>query len=98
MSNKEYTDIIEAMTALATPASTRNKLNKILVRTEDHILKNAIPPVINLLDSSNVRIKVTVRTTQEPHAKLFKYCKSVIASKKPQWQILAEKNGWGPIK
>lgn len=93
---KDYIDIIEAVTAVATPTLTRNKLNKVRARTEDRRLQLLLDSAIRLLDESGVRATVSLKLTKPEYGKLHSYCEAVVTSSKPQWQILAEQNGWGP--
>ena len=94
---KDYIDIIEAVTAIATVTSTRNKLNSVRARTEDQRLKNLLDSAIRLLDQSGTRASVSLNLRKQEYGNLHRYCDAVLVSFKPQWQILAEQNGWGPL-
>ncbi|RJF96922.1 hypothetical protein D3870_21380 [Noviherbaspirillum cavernae] len=91
---KDYVDTIEAITSLATVTSIRNKLSKVRARTEDQRLAGLLDTAIRLLDTSGVRATFTLNLTKPEYGKLHAYCKAVVDSIKPQWQIVAERNGW----
>lgn len=92
----DYVSVIEAVTATTTLTTTRNKLNKVRARTEDQRLKTLLDPAIRLIDQTNIVARVSLRLTTPEYGKLHAYCEAVIASAKPQWQILAERHGWTP--
>lgn len=91
---KDYIDAVEALTSLATVTSIRNKLNKVRARTEDQKLVALLDTAIRILDAANVRSAITLSLRKAEYGALHAYCKQVIDSIKPQWQILAERNGW----
>ncbi|HEX2531522.1 MAG TPA: hypothetical protein VHK70_08640 [Burkholderiaceae bacterium] len=91
---KDYVDTIEALTSLATITFIRNKLNKVRARTEDQKLIGLLDTAIRVLDAANVRSAVTLSLRKAEYGALHAYCRQVIDSIKPQWQILAECNGW----
>jgi hypothetical protein len=101
MSN-EYNKVIEACTSLATIASIQNKLNRIYISTEDNQLQSLLKPaLVNLVTVQREAVsrKVSSHKSQcnlgnSPFKELAIYCKKTLASSKPQWQVLAERNGW----
>jgi len=95
---KDYVETVEALTTLATMTSIRNKLNKVRARTEDQRLATLLDTAIRLLDTSSLRVPYTLKLTRPQYGDLHAYCKTVIESVKPQWQILAERHGWIPEK
>jgi hypothetical protein len=93
---KDYVDVIEAATAMAVVVSTRNKLNKVRARTEDQRLKTLLDKAITRLDQSTVRSPIALNLKQPEYGDLYKHCESMLRAAKPQWQALAEQNGWSP--
>lgn len=98
---KEYQAVLKALLNNSTLTSLIKKLNKIWVETEDALLKKELENVIKLLkQASRTQIKKSQTLNvnmQDPNYKpLVNYCQQCIASIKPQWQIIAEQQGWGP--
>jgi hypothetical protein len=98
---KDYEDTIKAMIDHSTLTALINKLNKIFVGTEDAVLRNHLGPIIgNFKQAALNQTKQTVQTLRldDPRFQpVAAYCKKCIESTKPQWQIIAEKHGWGPL-
>ena len=102
MDKKDYRTAIEACTSLATISTMQNKLNKLMVSTEDARLKSLLNTVIIYLNLAHMAatankktsIKTKVLPQEEPYKSLLQYCEQSLKSVKPQWQIIAEQNGW----
>lgn len=95
---KDYLDTLEAIGLLATFSAIHNRLHKIRVHTEDMKLADLLGASTSLLSASSIRIKTNINLNKPEHQKLHRYCTSMIAKNKPQWQILAERNGWAPLE
>lgn len=102
---KEYQQVIEACTSIASLSQFQNKLNKVFVATEDPTLKKLLLPVVAKLNetfrnssSSAASRKAQLNMLVEPYKSLHYYCNRCIQEAKPQWQVIAEKHGWAPPK
>ena len=102
---KDYQSVLGALVDYGTLASIINKLNRVLIATEDTDLKKLIEPVVARLDkvlrdlpSGKRSVKASLRQQLkvEPFKSAVEYCQKCIDSTKPQWQIVAEHHGWGP--
>jgi hypothetical protein len=91
---KDYIDTIEALTTSASVTSIRNKLSKVRARTEDRKLIDFLDVAIRRLDSSSSRATDSLNLSHQEYGKLHRYCRTTVDLMKPQWQILAERNGW----
>ena len=102
---KDYQSVLGALVDYGTLASIINKLNRVLIATEDTDLKKLIEPVVARVDkvlrdlpSGKKSVKASLRQQLkvEPFKSVVEYCQKCIASTTPQWQIIAEHHGWGP--
>jgi hypothetical protein len=99
-----YEKTLSSLKEIKTAASHLTALGKIRATSEDKNLIQAIDALVRELQVSHARSKTkstpfSLETTTAPEAlNLIRYCKQAIASKKPEWQILAERNGWTPPK
>jgi hypothetical protein len=102
---KDYQSVLGALVDYGTLASIINKLNRVLIATEDTDLKKLIEPVITRADKvlrdlpiskKSVRASLRQQLKVEPYKSVTEYCQTCIGSTKPQWQIIAEQHGWGP--
>ena len=104
--HNDYRDILESISRLSKVKEHHNRLNKIRMATEDSRLREFLHPVIEYLRSAELDIRATKRSNvnfafnpkqEGPIRNLCLYCQECIVSKKPQWQIIAEREGWTPI-
>jgi hypothetical protein len=73
-------------------------------KTEDQQLKTLLGSVITSLQRAhanpNVKGKSTpgnlYNATEPAIQQVIKYCENLIGNQKPEWQVLAERHGWGP--
>lgn len=99
-----YEKTIETISSTKTFLSHIKDLDKIKQSTEDQSLKNGIKNVIIELTNIYARVKVksipvSLEAVNSRHISvLIKYCNKCIGSKKPEWQIIAERHGWVPNK
>jgi len=97
-----YEDVLESLAEFRTLAAHITALGKLRLETEDDKLVKGIEAVISQLQIAHTRVKskstpVSVEKSNIQAANaLVAYCKQAIGTKKPEWQILAERNGWGP--
>jgi hypothetical protein len=97
-----YEETIAVMKDLRTVASHITNLGKVMNKSEDQQLKNLLHKVITVLQIEHARPNFKGKSTPLSvyHSKdlaikdLIKYCENAIGTKKPEWQILAERNGW----
>ena len=100
MSNYEKT--IRSITEVKTMTSHMTGLGKLMAITEDFHLRNLIASVVQALqyqyEHSTSRTTPTslmffpIPQTMELHD----YCRHQIRLKKPEWQVVAEREGWMP--
>ncbi|MGD1083013.1 MAG: hypothetical protein ABR881_32265 [Candidatus Sulfotelmatobacter sp.] len=102
---KDYHSVLGVLVDYATLPTIINKLNRVLIATEDAELKKFIEPVVARTDKAlrdlpggkkNVRVSLRQQLTVEPFKAAVEYCQKCIDSAKPQWQIIAERHGWTP--
>ncbi|CEP34823.1 MULTISPECIES: hypothetical protein [unclassified Halomonas] len=99
-----YEETVDALKEMETVASHIKSLGKIMNKTEDAKLKQLLGKVITKLQTSHANPKVKGKSTpgnlynvKDLHIEsLIKYCENIIPTKRPEWQILAERNGWAP--
>ena len=99
-----YEKTIKSMSEVKTMSSHLTSLGKIKIASEDGRLNSAIENLIRELQYAHANskhkstpISLASGSSQEIQA-IINYCKSAIGTKKPEWQILAERNGWTPPK
>jgi len=102
---KDYHAVLSALVDYGTLASIINKLNRVLITTEDTDLKNVIEPVVARVDKAlrdlphgkqSMKTSLRQQLKVEPFKSVAEYCQHCIGSTKPQWQIIAEHHDWGP--
>ena len=99
-----YEETVKSLSETKTLASHIKGLGKIKISTEDASLIKALEALLIQLqaDHSNKRIKnkstpisIEKSNIREVNV-LLAYCNKAIVTKKPEWQILAERNNWKP--
>jgi len=102
---KDYHSVLATLVDYGTLASIINKFNRVHITTEDSDLKKLIEPVISRIDKvlrdlpigkQSMRASLRQQLKVEPYKAVVEYCQKCIGSTKPQWQIIAERHGWGP--
>jgi len=102
---KDYQSVLGALVDYGTLAAMINKLNRVLIATEDADLKKLIEPVITRVEKvlrdlphgkQSMKTSLRQQLKVEPFKSVAEYCQQCIGSTKPQWQIVAEHHGWGP--
>lgn len=103
---KLYQDVLVILEKRSTRRAEHNSLATIEVQSEDRLLKEKIQAyrknLIRLPEKAtsafwNSPKVVEVRKEIEKCRKeLAEYCQNVLASNKPEWQIIAEQHGWKP--
>lgn len=100
MSN--YEKALESISEFKTLASHITALGKLRFKTEDKRLEKVIEQVISQLQIAHSRVKnkstpLSVEKANIDAANdLANYCRQMVGTRKPEWQIIAERNGWGP--
>lgn len=98
---KEYKSVLMALLGHKMLPTTINKLMEAWVSTEDEKFKKDLGAIIGhlkneLLNQTTKSRSYSINASLQPYKPLVDYCHNRIVSTKPQWQFLAEKNGWGP--
>lgn len=99
-----YKETVTELEEINTPLQHIKKLGVIMRKTEDDTLKKLIDNVIIELQRYLAHPKAKnksipgnlVNSQQQVIQDLFKYCSQFIKTTKPEWQVLAERNGWTP--
>lgn len=99
-----YQETLDEIHEVKTIASHITGLGKILNTTEDPTLQQLIDRVIKMLQkihaNPSIKGKSTPQSLQAVRSTalraLMEYCSNHTKSQKPEWQVLAEKNGWAP--
>nr|WP_086941006.1 hypothetical protein [Thaumasiovibrio occultus] len=101
-----YDETIAALKEMNTIANHITSLGRVMNITNDKDLHARLDKVIKLLQRMHVNPRFKYRSTpvnligsQNPTVKdLSKYCIERASAKKPEWQVVAERHGWGPAK
>lgn len=99
-----YEDVLKSLSEFRTLVAHITALGKIRMKTEDKKLVKGIDAVISQLQIAHTRVKrkSTPLSVEKSNIKaanvLITYCKQMVGTKKPEWQIMAERNGWAPKK
>lgn len=88
----------------STFTSKHNSLMKVYYETEDYVLKDYIRRYAECLAEAGHYQKAklpshcqrAVQGSEQVKQMLIDYCQQVEMSRKPEWQILAERYGWTP--
>lgn len=101
-----YQETLDEIHEIKTIASHITGFGKILNTTEDPTLQQLIDRVIKILQK--IHADPTVKEKSNPQSlqavrstslrALMEYCSNHTKAKKPEWQVLAKKNGWAPKK
>ncbi|MCU7976438.1 hypothetical protein L5M43_14445 [Shewanella sp. SW36] len=99
---KLYKNVIALSKETITVASLITKLGKVKAVTEDKELIKCLFNVITELQKYHV-ISINKSTpiclmhsTDASIINLIQYCQQLIGNQKPEWQVIAERNNWGP--
>ena len=102
---KDYQSVLGVLVDYGTLPSIINKLNRVLIATEDPDLKKLIEPVVARVDKAlrdlpngkkSVKASLRQQLKVDPFKSVVEYCQKCIDLTKPQWQIIAEHHGWAP--
>jgi hypothetical protein len=97
-----YSEIITSAKEIKTIAQHLSSIGKLRAKTEDTTLVQLIDFLTGELQQAHAtsKSKSTPLALSASHARsvtdLLKYCQRATRTKKPEWQILAERNGWSP--
>jgi hypothetical protein len=99
-----YEKTISTLRDMKTLALHIKSLGEIMNITEDPQLKHFLQNVIISIQKAHANPKIKNKSTpqslidikDDTISSLVKYCTNFIGSKKPEWQVLAERNGWVP--
>ncbi|WOJ98156.1 hypothetical protein R0137_06185 [Congregibacter brevis] len=100
---KSYENILKSAKEAKTIASHITALGKVRAKTEDQVLLRKIDDAISSLQSGHAKATKGKSTptcldkATDPSIKaLVEHCQKAVATKKPEWQVIAERNGWAP--
>ena len=100
-----YKKVLESTKEAKTIATHITALGKIRAKTEDNILLGKIDKAIGSLQDAHAKVKKGKSTptcldnaTDQAVKNLIEHCKKAVSSDKPEWQVIAECNGWAPKK
>lgn len=97
-----YQNVITSLTVPKTLSAHMVSLGKIADATEDQTLKKLLVDLIRAIGYEHARAKhkstpvTLVASTATELRTTIRYCEQALATKKPEWQILAEHHGWTP--
>ncbi|WP_156880511.1 hypothetical protein [Thermomonas fusca] len=97
-----YERTVRTINEVKTLKSHMESLGKILATSEDDHLRALIAQVVfalqhQLQHSTSKSIPTSLMFYPIPQTiQLLDYCKFQNQQKKPEWQVLAERNGWTP--
>jgi len=99
-----YEETISSLKDLKTISSHIKNLGTIMNKSEDQELKKLLAALIMDLQKMHVRPNFRYKSTplslingkNSEIEDLINYCKKFIIQQKPEWQVLAERNGWSP--
>ena len=97
-----YDKTIKSVTQVKTMTSHMTSLGKLMAITEDMHLRNLIAHLVQALQYQYENSTAKSTTTSlmffpiPQTIQLVDYCKHQERHKRPEWQVLAEQNGWTP--
>lgn len=101
-----YKKVLLELNKESTLKSKHNNLMKLFYTTEDDYLKDCIRQYCKYLKQAVHYIqnkmpgqaKDAIDNSFRPMVALSNYCNQMIECEKPEWQVIAERNGWGPLR
>jgi len=98
-----YEETIAAFKTFSTCSQHITRLGKTMNKTEDPRLKILLGSVIRFLQKMifsprdrAIPFQLYQLTAAEVKA-VTAYCEALVVPKRQEWEVLAERNGWGPI-
>lgn len=105
---KEYQKVIEVCTTLSPWSTKQGKFTVLALATDDDVFRELLETAKNGAYKAHVGLasmkppqhtgKAIAPPGKSVFANLIAYCEKQLASQKPQWQILAERLGWVPVR
>ena len=101
-----YKKVLLELNKESTIKSKYNNLMKLFYTTENDYLKNYLRQYCKCLKQAEHYIqnkmpghaKDAIDNSFQYMVDLSNYCNQMIECEKPEWQIIAERNGWGPLR
>lgn len=99
-----YTKILLELHKESSLVAQHNNMMKMFYQTEDSVLKEYLHNYCKGLSEANrcnkqklyQKASDIISNNIPNKVVLMQYCEQMVNSKKPEWQILAERNGWKP--
>ncbi|WP_330208203.1 hypothetical protein [Pseudomonas sp. Z13] len=99
-----YEKVINELHQMRTIVNHIKKLGSLLPEIQDSKLKSILEATVTNLQRAHASPRVKTNSTPgnlyNPKEiivmQLIQYCESAIGTKKPEWQVEAERNNWGP--
>lgn len=98
-----YKKVLESTKKAKTVSSHITALGNIRAKTEDDVLLGKIDKAIGSLQGAHAKATKGKSTptcldkaTDQAVKDLIEHCKRAVSSDKPEWQVIAERNGWAP--
>lgn len=100
-----YLKVLNELDKMSNSRSRYSNLIKIRNKTEDTVLSDLISNYCGILSYeiryTERRLFMKAKEIQDKNKcnkeSLRDYCHDKVKEGKPEWQVLAERNGWGPL-
>lgn len=99
-----YEKVISELHQIRTFVNHIKKLGNLLPEIQDSKLKALLQATVTGLQRAHADPRVKNKSTpgnlyglkENTVVQLVQYCETTIGTKKPEWQVEAERNNWGP--
>ena len=99
---KNYKDILTEVKIERSPGAKATRFSTIAARSEDDELQKLISPVVQTLcairDSKKEQKGIQKMHYSNLLPPLIEYCEERTKNQIPEWQVIAERNNWGPLE
>lgn len=99
LDRRDYELCNQAVETTASAIIKANRLKIIVQSTKDQELKRFLDAVIAVYEDypgPDGSHKEWLLRLKQPKADLQRYINAMLRDNRPQWQVIAEQNGWGP--
>ena len=99
-----YSKVLIEVNKIGSLTTQHNNLMKLYYQTEDTLLKERLRSYCKEItkadrcnkDKMHLAAKNIISNNIHNKISLINYCEQMVMSEKPEWQIMAERNGWTP--